>query len=192
MQVVHTWVNKIKMTWFKRFKKRINSLVYAETVNKYNNAFSDMEEFILCSGKTHLTKWLNWWDNRRNHVKAFQPVSAPSTNLAEASHASLKLSGGTGLNIVQSAIYDISECFKFEKSIEGDCLGYVKSGTGPSKALKTSRMEKRTLKNIDELMTELDGQYHSGEQGPSRVTIISFQPNESSSHRADKGKDPDK
>ncbi|CAC5406717.1 unnamed protein product [Mytilus coruscus] len=152
-----------------------------------------MEEFILCSGKTHLTKWLNWWDNRRNHVmEVFQPVSAPSTNLAEASHASMKLSGGTGLNIVQSAIYDISECFKFEKSIEGYCLGYAKSGTGPSKALKTSRMEKRTLKNIDELMTELDGQYHSGEQGPSRVTLASFQPNESSSHRADKGKDPDK
>lgn len=82
--------------------------------------------------------------------------------------------------------------FKFEKSIEGYCLGYVKSGTGPSKASKTSQMEKRTLKNIDELMTELDGQYHSGEQGPSRVTAASFQPNESSSHRADKGKDHDK
>lgn len=79
-------------------------------------------------------------------MEAFQSVSAPSTNIAEASNVSMKLSGGTGLNIVQSAIFDISEYFKFEKSIAGYYHRYVKSGTRPSKAFNTYQMEKRTVK----------------------------------------------
>jgi hypothetical protein len=108
-----------------------------------------MENFIEVSGKHQLKRWLIWWDNRRNHVmEAFRHTFAPSTNLAEASHASMSLTGGTGLNILQTAIFDISECFKFEKSIEGYCFGVIKSGGGPSKYSRQDKCREKEVKML--------------------------------------------
>ena len=58
--------------------------------------------------KPALKSWIQWWDNRGDHVmEAYRPKQAPNCNLAEASHAGMAHSGGCGLNLIQSAIYDI-------------------------------------------------------------------------------------
>ena len=82
-------------------------------------------------------------------MEAFRHTFAPSTNLAEASHASMSLTGGTGLNILQTAIFDISECFKFEKSIEGYCFGVIKSGGGPSKYSRQDKCREKEVKMLN-------------------------------------------
>ncbi|VDI61647.1 Hypothetical predicted protein [Mytilus galloprovincialis] len=178
---------RFKDTAVTAFKKHMNKLINAETPLMYNAAYSQMEKFIETSGKQQLKRWLIWWDNRRNHVmEAFRDTYAPSTNLAEASHASMSLTGGTGLNILQTAIFDISECFKFEKSVEGYCFGFTKSGGGPSKHSRQGKCREKEAKNAEQLMKELDQQYKGG-TAPCQPSTSSFKSNERDAHRADKG-----
>jgi hypothetical protein len=66
------------------FQKHMHALINAETPQLYIAAYSKMDNFIEVSEK-----------HRRNHVmEAFRHTFAPSTNLAEASHGSMSLTGG--------------------------------------------------------------------------------------------------
>ena len=77
------------------FQKHMHALINAETPQLYIAAYSKMDNFIEVSEKHQLKRCLIWWDNRRNHVmEAFRHTFAPSTNLAEASHGSMSLTGG--------------------------------------------------------------------------------------------------
>ena len=174
------------------FKSQVQELVHAPSINKYNEAYEKLDKFITAVQKPQLRNWLNWWDSRRNHVmEAYRPLVGPNTNLAEASHASMELSGGTNLNIVQSAIFDISEAFKYKQMLEGYCLGYIKSGVGPSKATKEKKKDKIIETNIDCLLSELDGQFGGG-VAPGLPSTSSFEASEQATHRADRGMTKDK
>ncbi|MEW8544914.1 MAG: hypothetical protein AB2693_15415 [Candidatus Thiodiazotropha sp.] len=174
------------------FKVQVQELVHAPSINKYNEAYEKLDNFIKSVEKPQLRKWLHWWDSRRSHVmEAYRPLVGPNTNLAEASHASMELSGGTNLNIVQSAIFDISEAFKYSQMLEGYCLGYIKSGVGPSKATKEKKVAKILETNMDCLLSELDCQFDGG-AAPSLPSTSSFEASEQASHRADRGKCKDK
>ncbi|CAC5405297.1 unnamed protein product [Mytilus coruscus] len=133
-------------------KKHTSELINAETPHLYNAAYSQMGNFIEMSGKQQIKRWLILWDN----MEAIRHTCAPSTNSAEASHASILLTDGTGLNIVQSAMFDIYESFK-EKNIEGYCFGFTKSGGGPSKySRQKKKCREKEAKNSEQLIKELE------------------------------------
>ena len=68
-----------------------------------------------------------------------------------------------------------------EKSIEGYCFGFIKSGGGPSKYSQDKCREKEA-KHAEHLMTELDQQYEGG-TAPCLPSTSSFRSNERDTHK---------
>ena len=169
------------------FRKNVNTLVHANTINEYNDVFNELREFIPNENKPALMRWLLWWDKRRSHVMdAYRDTTAPNTNLAEVSHASTSHCGGSSLNILQTAIFDISDSFKYSQSVKGYSSGIVKSGSGPSKSKQEILLEQKSMKRMNALMSELDNQFKGG-KAPTQATSSTFEDDAHSFHRADKG-----
>ena len=178
----------------KKMKDLVNEMVFTPTVTSYFESHARLISFFEESGVSSLKKWLEWWDRRRNHVmEAFRVEDAPNTNLAEVSHSSMAASGGSNLSILEAAVYDSSDSFKLQVQLRGCSSSNIKVTKGRGKSLPQRNLEKeqkecaksKTL--IQELVTE--GQ--SGHGGPTLPTLMPFQPNRQSSHRADKGKGDD-
>jgi len=72
-----------------------------------------------------------------------------------------------------------------DKSIEGYCFGFIKSGGGPSKYSRQDKCREKEAKHAEHLMTELDQQCEGG-TAPC-LPSTSFRSNERDTHRADKG-----
>ena len=173
-------------------RKKINDMVHSTTVNQYNSQYNEVKRFITENNKSSLLKWLQWWDKRRNHVMdAYRDVSAPNTNLAEVSHASTAHCGGSNLNLIQTAVFDISDCFKYAQAVKGYFSGVVKAGSGPSYQRKQMILEQRADNRAESLLHELDGQFKGG-KAPQLPKNSTFMAEPSASHRADKSSDKDK
>ncbi|CAC5400939.1 unnamed protein product [Mytilus coruscus] len=141
-------------------RKKINDMVHSTTVNQYNSQYNEVKRFITENNKSSLLKWLQWWDKRRNHVMdAYRDVSAPNTNLAEVSHASTTHCGGSNLNLLQTAVFDISDCFKYEQAVKGYFSSVVKAGSGPSYQRKQMILEQKANNRAESLLHELDDQF---------------------------------
>ncbi|XP_076099474.1 uncharacterized protein LOC143068952 [Mytilus galloprovincialis] len=173
-------------------RKKINDMVHSTTVNQYNSQYNEVKRFITENNKSSLLKWLQCWDKRRNHVMdAYRDVSAPNTNLAEVSHASTTHCGGSNLNLIQTAVFDISDCFKYAQSVKGYFSGVVKGGSGPSYQRKQMILEQRADNRAESLLHELDGQFKGG-KAPQLPKNSTFMAEPSASDREDKSSDKDK
>ncbi|CAC5366958.1 SRGAP [Mytilus coruscus] len=167
-------------------------MVHSTTVNQYNSQYDEVKRFIMENNKSSLLKWLQWWDKRQNHVMdAYRDVSAPNTNLAEVSHASTTHCGGSNLNLIQTAVFDISDCFKYAQAVKGYFSGVVKAGSGPSYQRKQMILEQKANSRAENLLHELDDQFKGG-KATQLPTTSTFMAEPSSSHRADKSSDKDK
>ena len=172
----------------KTMKKLVHTMVHAATPNLYNSAYQEVVAFLEKEKLAEVITWLEWWDRRRNHVmQAFRPDGAPNTNLAEASHASMQISGGADLSLLDSAVFDASESFKIETLLKGYSNKAIAGGKGKSVLQRQIINDQLQLQRSNALMTELQTAHQQGVGGPTPPLISAFKPNPGASHRADKG-----
>lgn len=70
------------------FVRMCNVLLEAPSVDEFEKSVAQIEKPI--ANHPTLFNWFHWWMARKTHIfRAFKPIHAPSTNMAEIGHARL-------------------------------------------------------------------------------------------------------
>ena len=142
-----------------QLKKLSNDLMQATTPSLYKKCVEALKDFICKkpNRRNFLNTWLEWWHHRRFHIfKAFRATNnTPSTNLAEAVHATWKCTQATNITLVDAAYYDIAESIHIERQLEQYKSGLYQGGSGPSAYSRQQQNYQSQKKRAEQYSAEL-------------------------------------
>ena len=112
-----------------KFINLADTMLKALSVTEFEAACCEMSTFI--QDHSHLDEWFRWWYDRRTHIfRAFKPIGAPSSNLAEVGHAKLSSVGRKYMSLLEAAHEDIAGAIRQEAEIKMFGEGHMTGGKG--------------------------------------------------------------
>lgn len=122
-----------------------DAMLMALGVNDFNEACAKMSSFT--SEHSSLADWYKWWYTRRTHIfRAFKPVNAPASNLAEVGHAKLQSVGRPYMSLLEAAREDVASAIRQDTEIKLFENGLPTGGRGASDNKRKVSMYKQQLK----------------------------------------------
>ena len=154
------------------FKDLAWALLYAQTINEFNAACSEMRQFIDSNNLHHLESWYNWWYERRSHVfQAFKLIGVPAANLAEVGHSKMTSAARSHMSLLEAARDDVSAAIRQETEIEAFESGISKGGKGPDAKERKSKEYKDSMKRARSFARELDAEGIEVDKDQSAVFV---------------------
>lgn len=138
------------------FKLLADNMLFALGLAKFNEALEAMSKFSVKHDS--LAAWLTWWYERRSHIfRAFKPVEAPSSNLAEVGHSKLSNGGTAYMSLLEAAKHDVTGAIRQQEECKLFKEGVNTGGVGADYGHRRSRQYKRAMKQAQEFGAEVVG-----------------------------------
>ena len=139
------------------FKEKSWALLYAQTINEFNAAYSEISQFIVTNNLKQLESWLAWWNERRSHVfQAFKLIGVPAANLAEVGHAKMTSAARSYMSLLEAARDDVSSAIRQETELAAFESGISRGGKGPDALTRIAKEHKESMKRARAFADELD------------------------------------
>ena len=111
---------------------------------------------LFITNHKEIDDWFNWWYSRRTHVfRAFKPIDAPASNLAEVGHAKLSTVGRRYMSILEAAREDVATAIRQNVELQNFASGVSKGGRGPTLQIKQARAHRAQMKKAAAYANEL-------------------------------------
>jgi hypothetical protein len=131
-----------------------DALLMALGFSDFNEACVKMSSFM--AEHSSLADWYKWWYTRQTHIfRAFKPVDAPASNLAEVAHAKLQSVGRQYMSLLEAAREDVASAIRQETEIKLFEHGLPTGGRGASDNKRKVAMYKQQLKRAVAYATDL-------------------------------------
>lgn len=129
-------------------------MLTALSVTAIDAACTEMSTFF--EKQRSLKDWFKWWIERRTHIfRAFKPLYAPSTNLAEVGH---KLSSVDRqyMSLIETCREDVAGAIRQEKEVKMFQEGLAKGGRGLENHKKRALKYRQEMKQAAEFREEFE------------------------------------
>ena len=125
----------------------------------------------LLARHSHLRSWFIWWTSRKTHVfRAFKPVDAPSSNMAEIGHSKIQCVGRPNMSLLEAAKEDVALAIRQQIDLESINDGSAAGGKGPTACQRRARTFKAELKRAAAFGREVNNNVvHVGSRPPSYI-----------------------
>lgn len=125
------------------FIKFANTLLTSQTPEGYNATYTEMEK-LIGQRYSHLVDWLKWWNDRKYFVfRAFKRSDMPRMNQMEVVHAGWKHRDPIGLNLLDTAEFDVRDAIMLESQFDMFAVGGFSGGSGPNQCAIDERASER-------------------------------------------------
>jgi hypothetical protein len=170
------------------FKSICNSLLESTTSSAYDEAKSNMDDFINeKKERAFLTSWISWWNDRRGFIfRAFAPKQAPQMNQAEVIHAGWAHRDLPNLSLLDGCQADVRDAVTLDVEIEAYERGTASGGTGPSHSDRQRKKHNEQLKRAKKLGKDMFPK-NKGEDGRKIDPKSAHRPQKKCSSKQNKG-----